>query len=364
MIGVITFAEQQPEKRVMNYLAVMDLKCGDGVQKSIGPLLTDIIIEELVKSKKYTIIDRANRDKILSEVGFQMTGCADETCTVEAGRLLGVGKLVVGSIDKIDETYVIRLQLINVETAAVEQASSKSCKCDIEGLMQTVRNAVSTLQGASTESYDTSQTRSTISPTNGNNQNPSWTEKIKCKNPEAQKLADERYVLLLQSYREENIVKSIELMESAVKLEPDNDHLWVVLSADYARYGILLPRKSGKEKKIRAELFNKGIIAAKTALSIRESTGAHFWYGTNLALFSEMQGLVSGGRKYYEEMVQHINRAQVLDPDYEVGGIERFWSGIVIAIDNEIGFKMAGINSEKVLSDMATQINKNPFILF
>lgn len=127
--------------RVSSMIAVMDLNCGKDIDSKLKAPLTNIVIDELVQQNKFTVIDRANRDKILSEVGFQMTGCADESCTVEAGRLLGVGKIVVGSVDKFSSTYLISLQLINVETAAVEASATEKCKCEVDGLIDSVRAA-------------------------------------------------------------------------------------------------------------------------------------------------------------------------------------------------------------------------------
>lgn len=147
LIGLEGDAQDQPEKRVMEYLAVMDLNCGENLKKNECGLLTDIIIEEVLKSKKYKIVDRANRDKILSEVGFQQSGCTDESCTVEAGRILGVGKIITGRIGKLGATYLVSLQLINVETAMVEASASEECKCDMDGLIDTVRNVARKLLG-------------------------------------------------------------------------------------------------------------------------------------------------------------------------------------------------------------------------
>ncbi len=135
----------QPEKRVMNFLAVMDLKCGKDIKKEQCAFLTNVVIDELVKSKKYTVIDRANRDKILGEAGFQMSACVDESCTVEAGRILGAGKIITGSVDLIDKTYFLNIQLINVETAAVEASATKLCECDFKELIDTIRYAARNL---------------------------------------------------------------------------------------------------------------------------------------------------------------------------------------------------------------------------
>ena len=139
-------ADEEP-KRVMNFIAVMDLNCGKGIDAEACKALTDVIIHELVKVGTFTVIDRANRDRILAEQGFQQTGCVDESCTVEAGRLLGVGKIVVGSISKVGATYLINLQLVNVQSAAVEISASEECKCELDGLIQAVRNATRKLMG-------------------------------------------------------------------------------------------------------------------------------------------------------------------------------------------------------------------------
>ena len=140
-------ADEQP-KRVMNFLAVMDLKCGKEIDKQQCSALTDIVIDELVKIKKYTVIDRANRDKILAEAGFQQTACVDERCTIEMGRQLGVGKIVVGSITMLGQTYLISLQLLNVETAAIETSAREKCeKCELDNLIDAIGNAAKKLMG-------------------------------------------------------------------------------------------------------------------------------------------------------------------------------------------------------------------------
>lgn len=150
LIFAIGRADQGKSTKVMNYLAVMDLRCGAGVNSEYAAALTEVIIDEMVKVKKYTIIDRANRDKILGEVGFQQSGCSDASCSVEAGRMLGVGKLIVGSITKIGDTYLVNLQLINVETGAVEASARETCKCDLDGLINTVAAVTHKLIGDTT----------------------------------------------------------------------------------------------------------------------------------------------------------------------------------------------------------------------
>ena len=141
-------ADDQPVKRVMNFIAVMDLRCGTAIDKETGVALTEMLINEMVKMKKFTVIDRANRDKILSEAGYQQTACVDESCTIEMGRQLGVGKIIVGSISKVGKTYVVNLQLINVETAAIETSASETCEgCEVDKLIGSITTAAHKLMG-------------------------------------------------------------------------------------------------------------------------------------------------------------------------------------------------------------------------
>lgn len=144
----VLLSQNAPISRVENYIAVLDIRCGSGVEQNISVPLTNIIIDELVRTKKWTVIDRAHRDSILTEQGFQQTGCVDESCTVEAGRLLGVGKMIVGSLARLGQTYIFTLQLINVETAVVENSARETCKnCTEDDLIAVVVLATSKLLG-------------------------------------------------------------------------------------------------------------------------------------------------------------------------------------------------------------------------
>jgi TolB-like protein len=135
----------EPALRVSDYIAVLDIKTDESVPKSIGSALSDALINEVVHAGTYNVIDRANRDRILKEQGFQQLECVKEECRVEAGKLLGVGKIVVGSITRLGQSYIINLQVINVESARVENSVSSQCKCAIEDLFDAVRKEMKDL---------------------------------------------------------------------------------------------------------------------------------------------------------------------------------------------------------------------------
>ncbi|MDQ1331023.1 MAG: hypothetical protein QG578_1288, partial [Thermodesulfobacteriota bacterium] len=90
-------------KTVDNYVAVFDFEVTTG-DKGISRPLADKVIHEFSTSDKYEVIDRGTMNKILKEQKFQMTGCVAQECKVEAGQILGVGKIVTGSVGIVGKT--------------------------------------------------------------------------------------------------------------------------------------------------------------------------------------------------------------------------------------------------------------------
>src|SRR5215471_14910975 len=107
IVSFPAFAAEKPKtiKRVDNLLAVFDFDIQGNIDKSIARSLAESVRIEIINSGKYEVIDRSNMDKILKEQAFQMSGCAAKECAVEAGQMLGVGKIVVGTIGLIGKTY-------------------------------------------------------------------------------------------------------------------------------------------------------------------------------------------------------------------------------------------------------------------
>jgi len=134
-------------ERVQEYVAVIDLTMEMGVDPKARAPLTNAIIDDLVQIGTYKVIDRANRDKILKEQGFQISDCVSEECRVQVGKMLGVGKLITGSLSRIGQTYLASLQLVNVETGQVESSAKEKCACPEDKLIDLVSNAAYKLLG-------------------------------------------------------------------------------------------------------------------------------------------------------------------------------------------------------------------------
>jgi curli biogenesis system outer membrane secretion channel CsgG len=64
----------------------------------VGAAAQDILISELVKKGKYTVIDRERLSAILQERNLSLSGDIDPKTAVKAGKLLGVEYVIVGSV--------------------------------------------------------------------------------------------------------------------------------------------------------------------------------------------------------------------------------------------------------------------------
>ena len=64
-------------------------------------------------------MDRNNMDTVLAEQKFQNSGCTEQECAVEMGKLLNVKQMLVGSLSKLLDTYYITVNVVDVETGKI-----------------------------------------------------------------------------------------------------------------------------------------------------------------------------------------------------------------------------------------------------
>ena len=105
------------------YLAVLDLE-PVGLSDTEAKVLTQRLTSKMIELGSYTVVERANIDKILKEQKFQSSGCTDSECAVEIGKLLNADVSVIGTASKFGKTYTLDCRIINVESGeAIESAS-------------------------------------------------------------------------------------------------------------------------------------------------------------------------------------------------------------------------------------------------
>lgn len=123
-----------PEK---DLIAIMELQ-PVGASEVEASALTDRLREELLRTGQFTMVDRSQMEAILEEQAFQQTGCTEQECVVQVGKILGVRKIVAGKLTKLSERlWQISTIMVDVETAETIRAESIQHKGDLFELLTT-----------------------------------------------------------------------------------------------------------------------------------------------------------------------------------------------------------------------------------
>jgi TolB-like protein len=118
-------------------IAVMSFKGSSGITQDESDLLTDRLRVELFNTGKVEVMEREQMQAILKEQGFQKSGaCTDEGCMVEMGEILGVQKLITGSIGKIGSLYLVNARVIDIKTAKISRSVSEDVKGSLENVVE------------------------------------------------------------------------------------------------------------------------------------------------------------------------------------------------------------------------------------
>jgi hypothetical protein len=80
-----------------------------------------------------------------------MSGCVTGECIVEAGQLLGVGKLISGTVSMVGKTYYLTLSLVSVKTGEIENVAEETCKCEVDELIGSTKRLAKKLLGEKVE---------------------------------------------------------------------------------------------------------------------------------------------------------------------------------------------------------------------
>lgn len=123
--------------------------------KKVDPEEVDLISEamagEFQNTGEFRVMERSQMDRILKEQGFQTSGiCDGNECAVEVGKVLGIDRMVVGSVGRIGTMYVINVRMVDVASGeilgSVHRTEDRELKFVLTNLVPQVAKALSTGQ--------------------------------------------------------------------------------------------------------------------------------------------------------------------------------------------------------------------------
>jgi TolB-like protein len=115
-------------------IAVLDFEARAGVKPEEAQVMRDAFVSLLQQTGMFTVVDRNQTQKILTEQQFQ--SAQSENVEAAGGKMLAVRKLVSGSVGKLGDDYIFNIKMTDVENAGVDFAVSKMFNGDLEDVVE------------------------------------------------------------------------------------------------------------------------------------------------------------------------------------------------------------------------------------
>lgn len=130
--AVITAEAEVPAPERVPVVAVAQLE-SKGVPAEQADVIADNLAIRLQQTGKLRVMERSQMGRILQEQNFQQSGACDGSeCAVQIGKLLGIDRIVVGSVGLVGSTYSLSLRLVDVSTGEALKTTARNSKGTID----------------------------------------------------------------------------------------------------------------------------------------------------------------------------------------------------------------------------------------
>ncbi|MDP8207311.1 MAG: CsgG/HfaB family protein [Candidatus Electryonea clarkiae] len=132
-ICLASYLAAQPNDKTK--IAVMDLTISGGIPENYQTILSDRLRLELNETGLFDVFERNSMQEILEEQGLQLSSCTSDECAIQMGKLLGVERMIAGSVGRLGKTHTIIIRMIDVETGLIVATKNVDCRCDIDDVL-------------------------------------------------------------------------------------------------------------------------------------------------------------------------------------------------------------------------------------
>ncbi len=134
--SIATSPSKVATKENLPVVAITTLESKGGVDPSEVSVIADNLAVQLQQSGAFRVMERSQMERILKEQNFQQSGACDGSqCAVEMGKLLGIDKMVLGSVGRVGQLYSLSLRLVDVGTGEAVRTTARNKKGTIEDVL-------------------------------------------------------------------------------------------------------------------------------------------------------------------------------------------------------------------------------------
>ncbi len=121
--AISLYSQQNPRVAVVPFNAI-------GVSANEALVITGLFETALVKTESFNVIEQNQIAAILDAQAYTLTGCTDETCAIEMGKLLAAEQIIIGDLSAIGGKVILNVKIIDV----AEGRNIKADKVDAQGM--------------------------------------------------------------------------------------------------------------------------------------------------------------------------------------------------------------------------------------
>lgn len=123
---------------VAGFSAAGSLSDKDAVEQVVN----DGLLNALTLADGVRVVERAQLDAVLAELGLGAEGLTQSHTAARVGRLLGAQVILTGRVVKLDDKVVISARLINAETGELAASQVRGSRVELLSLVDDLANAV------------------------------------------------------------------------------------------------------------------------------------------------------------------------------------------------------------------------------
>lgn len=110
-------------------IAVAGFSYSDKRDSKDGSVIAERLTTELVKVKKFKIIEREEIEKVFAELKLQESGAVEADSIKSAGKMLGVDWMILGTLTELEGRKIeVNARLVDVESGEIINAYTAAVK--------------------------------------------------------------------------------------------------------------------------------------------------------------------------------------------------------------------------------------------
>ena len=125
-----------------------------GVSEEEAKIITQLYETALVKTKKFNVIERTRIESVMEEQEFSLSGFTAENSNneraVKVGQLLSAEQICIGSVSLLNETYILNVKIIDINTGLNVNADNISASA-MDELSRKIEEFAFSITGLLTE---------------------------------------------------------------------------------------------------------------------------------------------------------------------------------------------------------------------